>query len=386
LSSSVRIKVKDANGVYFGSGVLIDSSPGKSIVLTCGHVLRDVKKGTRIEVDVFDGKYSHTYRATIVKFDLDADVGLVAIPTQSILPSSGVAGLDEAVRVNDPVVSIGCSSGELPTIEQLRVTTLNRYLGPDTVECTGVPVQGRSGGGLFTTQGHVVGICTNADPREKRGVYASLRPIHDLLRSADLEDLIPVSSHGPRDMLAGTRHDDSDQASADANGHTKLETELTQMNKARGKRAVGQTQETSLNVASKGDEVTSKAFEEAEVICIVRPLNQPKTASRVVIINRASRKFMAYLTDEMKDQLTPTMGTFSTDESAEVPAGPTQKTEAWKPTGGRKYSGTTKPSSPNATVPDDERSWREPLGSGTEPPVETRPARRYVRSAESQQD
>ena len=45
LGSSVRIRVKDGNGVYFGSGVVIESGPGKSIVLTCGHILRDVKRG-----------------------------------------------------------------------------------------------------------------------------------------------------------------------------------------------------------------------------------------------------------------------------------------------------------------------------------------------------
>ena len=83
----------------------------------------------------------------------------------------------------DRVVSIGCSQGEPPSVERLRVTVLNRYLGPDTIECTGVPGQGRSGGGLFTTAGSVVGICTNADPHDHRGVYAGLKPIHELLRS-----------------------------------------------------------------------------------------------------------------------------------------------------------------------------------------------------------
>ena len=54
--------------------------------------------------------------------------------------------------------------------------------------------------------------------------------------------------------------------------------------------------------------MSPKVLEQSEVICIIRPVNQPRGGSRVVIINRASRKFMAYLTGEMKDQLLPAMG------------------------------------------------------------------------------
>ena len=67
--------------------------------------------------------------------------------------------------------------------------------------------------------------------------------------------------------------------------------------------------------------------------------------SKVVIINRASRKFMAYLTGEAKDQLQPTMGqtdappaapASAVTESASAPSSinpaSTQTTSAWKPT------------------------------------------------------
>ena len=45
---------------------------------------------------------------------------------------------------------------------------------------------------------------------------------------------------------------------------------------------------------------------EAEVVCIVRPLNNPRAASRVVIINRATTKFLAQLTSELDHQAQPT--------------------------------------------------------------------------------
>ena len=41
---------------------------------------------------------------------------------------------------------------------------------------------------------------------------------------------------------------------------------------------------------------------EAEVVCIIRPVNQPGAASRVVILNRASRRFVEYLADELDDR------------------------------------------------------------------------------------
>ncbi len=58
-------------------------------------------------------------------------------------------------------------------------------------------------------------------------------------------------------------------------------------------------------------------LEQSEVICIIRPVNQPHGDSRVVVINRASRKFMAYLTGEMKDQLVPAMAHAPREKSRE---------------------------------------------------------------------
>ena len=46
---------------------------------------------------------------------------------------------------------------------------------------------------------------------------------------------------------------------------------------------------------------------EAEIVCIIRPINKPRAASRVVILNRASRRFVDYLSDELEaDDIRPT--------------------------------------------------------------------------------
>jgi thiol-disulfide isomerase/thioredoxin len=353
LNSSARIRVTDEGGIYFGSGVVIDGTAGRSVVLTCGHILRDVKPESRIEIDLFEGKNFRTFRGAILKFNLDADVGLLKLETTSNVPASAVAGAEEKVVRGQPLLSIGCSRGERPMIEQLRVTMLNRYEGPDTIECTGVPVKGRSGGGLFTTNGHVVGVCTNADPQEGRGVYAGLKPIHQLLRSAGLEELIPSAARRPRgrmvDLAAAPAAPANSTADEPSPGPTKLELELAQMKQSTGKGPASEPSTDETVVRADADQATAAAAaagnEEAEVICIIRPVHRAG-GSKVVIINRASRKFMNYLTGEAKDQLQPTMGQGQAENSpgaASPPPDPshvepsvstasTQTTSAWKPT------------------------------------------------------
>jgi thiol-disulfide isomerase/thioredoxin len=346
LTSSARIRVTDEGGVYFGSGVVIDGTAGKSIVLTCGHILRDVKPESRIVVDLFEGKNLRTYKGAILKFNLEADVGLLMLQTTSNVTASPVASLEDKVARGQTLLSIGCSRGELPTIERLRVTMLNRYEGPDTIECTGIPVKGRSGGGLFTTSGHVVGVCTNADPNEGKGVYAGLKPIHKLLLSAGLADLIPGSPRQPRGRIvdvaaapaAPVEDHPQDQSQA------KLELELAQLKQGRAKRTAAEALGDEAVARADADTAAAAAavaapMEDAEVICIIRPIRKAG-GSKVVIINRASRKFMKYLTGEAKDQLQPTMSQSEpavptvTDEPRTQPATETvaATTSAWKPT------------------------------------------------------
>ncbi len=352
LASSVRIRVRDANGVYFGSGVVIESGRGKSLVLTCGHILRDIKEESHIEVDVFDGNRSHTYPGTIVKYNLKSDLGLIAVETRFPAHVSPIASAEGGVRPGESVVSIGCSQGELPSVERLRVTMLNRYVGPDTIECSGVPGQGRSGGGLFTTHGSVVGICTNADPRDHRGVYAGLKPIHELLKAAGLENLIPDAPRASRDSLAEVAPVKTEPAAEPS--RAKVDSDMDAPPPARARRSPARPAEPVIAQSTDETEITPKMLEQAEVICIIRPVNQPHAASRVVVVNRASRKFMAYLTGEMKDQLVPAMAHAPREKSRESdtsvtandtvrdnhsattdPADSSQTTAAWKPTGSR---------------------------------------------------
>ena len=66
------------------------------------------------------------------------------------------------------------------------MTARDKYLGPPNIEVGGLPVQGRSGGGLFSNEGLVIGVCNAADPEDNEGLYAALPSIHQQLDDAGL--------------------------------------------------------------------------------------------------------------------------------------------------------------------------------------------------------
>ena len=324
LSASTRIRVKDRDGFNFGSGTVIDSRPGRTIVLTCGHLFRDLQEDAIIEVDIFNGKRSEKFLGKVLRYDLQVDAGLVVIPTVSAIAFAKVAAAGDRIAPGDPVFSIGSSGGEPPSKRPLRITALNRYRGPDNIECTGIPDQGRSGGGLFNAEGKLIGVCFAADPRDKRGLYADIKAIHKLLDQTSLTRLYRNADsrlNEPNVEVAQTKQPSSLQEERTI----WADTELTASSS--GSTAFGKADDSQIQRPARANPDPAE-FEsinamiqrsgEAEVICIIRPLNNPQAASRVVIINRASSKFISYLKGELKQFPKSTMGSvrFSNRRSA----------------------------------------------------------------------
>lgn len=322
-ASCIRIRVKDGSGVSFGSGTVIDSRPGRSLILTCGHIFRELGRDATISVDVFGNGRSESFLGQIVRYDLKADVGLISISTAAPLFVSQVATHDSGVAKGRPVFSVGCDGGEIPTKQQHRITALNRYQGPDTVECTGVPVQGRSGGGLFNAAGQLVGVCIAADHRDRRGLYAGLKPIHQLLNQSGLASLFQRGENPDVATSIGSVADR--QSSVPAEFGYGLATTGQQMpsttSAGLGQGATASPTEVAFSELSDRVAPANVKTErgaalhdlediraalnsagEAEVVCIIRPLGKTGAPSRVVIINRASPRFIADLTGELQAQ------------------------------------------------------------------------------------
>jgi thiol-disulfide isomerase/thioredoxin len=191
LVASIRLRISDKEGVNLGSGTVIESKVGQTLILTCGHIFRNIQPDSVIEVDVFTNGQVETFVGKAVKHELEADLGVISIPTDNPLPFAAIADSAHKPAKGLAVQSVGCGQGNKPTLQKHVVTQVNRYTGPENIECTGVPVQGRSGGGLFNTRGQLVGICMAADTKERRGLYVGLGAIQGFLKQCGLRRVLP---------------------------------------------------------------------------------------------------------------------------------------------------------------------------------------------------
>ncbi len=181
LAASVRIKVNDPSGYSFGSGTIIDARNGKALVLTCGHLFRDSRGKGRVVVDLFGPGAPQGLPAQLIGYDLKRDLALLVVRPGVSVVAAPVAPPDYRVRVGDPVITIGCDQGRPPTLWRSRVTSLDRFAGPPNLQAAGQPVIGRSGGGLFSREGYLVGVCNAAIPSDNQGLYAALGSIYQEL-------------------------------------------------------------------------------------------------------------------------------------------------------------------------------------------------------------
>jgi thioredoxin len=219
--ATVRIRVKDPSGDDVGTGTIIHNADGRSLVLTCGHLFKNWdEKQSRIQVEVFEKGTGRVILGRKLAADLEADVALISIPSDQPLPSCTLAARGSRPTKGTPLVSVGCNGGAPPTLERHKVVALNRYTGPDNLECTGIPVRGRSGGGLFTPGGEVVGVCMAEDPNYKDGMYAGLEPIYRLLDRLHLTSLFQAG--GQPQMLAAEEPEDGPTAPPEARPRTAL--------------------------------------------------------------------------------------------------------------------------------------------------------------------
>lgn len=202
--SSVRIKVLDQNGFSWGTGTIIDARQGSALVLTCGHIFRSVQNGLRsaqeneranvkIEVHLFENGISHTVEGRCLRYNLECDLALIEIRTPYAVTASPLAPERYPLQCGQRVTSIGCDGGNQPTSKQHQVLSLDRISTPTKhqkpfyyIQVSGAPVSGRSGGGLFTEDGYLVGVCNTADPQVDDGHFVPPHIIRQELDAANL--------------------------------------------------------------------------------------------------------------------------------------------------------------------------------------------------------
>jgi len=200
--ATVRIRVDDPRYESVGTGTIIDSHQGEALVLTCGHLFRDLPPNARITVEMLPGvqEGEEKFEAQVIDFQAsELDIGLLSFHPGHDVASVPLIAQNESLREGEPVFSIGCDNGQPPSRRDSRITKLNRYMGAPNVEVAGAPVQGRSGGGLFNTEGELIGICYAADNELDEGLYSAPAVVYHQLSRLGLQRLYSGSS---RDTIA----------------------------------------------------------------------------------------------------------------------------------------------------------------------------------------
>lgn len=314
LASTVRLRVDDGKLTSYGTGTIIDARDGQALVITCGHLFRETQGKGPVVVEVFDtiagrAQPAGEVRAQVISYDLNREVALVGIWPERPVSVARVALRGSKIERGDRVLSVGCSNGQDPTAVASHVTALDRYQGPPNIEASGAPVEGRSGGGLFNSQGELIGVCFAADPEANEGLYAALESIHDELTARGLGDLVGgVAENSPNSTGRGN------PATTDApivRGQEPL-TPVLPVPQARpatlpsrtAAASVTENQEvtspTDLSTVEQAtwEEIMTRASK-AEVICIIRP-KEPGGQSEVIALDNVSSDFVRALAARRK--------------------------------------------------------------------------------------
>lgn len=191
LQATVRLKVEDPEGISYATGTVIHNHEGECLVITCGHVFRDSQGTGEITAEYGFGTGNvRTGPGQLISFDAKArDIAVVAIRTDTPIIPVKIATRRTSIDRGRDIFSIGCDHGESPTIRHSRIKNRAAYDGAIKYDIYGRPVDGRSGGGLFTSDGRLVGVCNAAAVEVDEGIYTALDTIYWQLAKVNLDHL-----------------------------------------------------------------------------------------------------------------------------------------------------------------------------------------------------
>ncbi len=201
-------------GTLQGSGTIIASIDGDTLILTAAHVLK-AEGPVLIELHRYNlgmermpathGVWPRAIKGKLAATDAAADLAVVRIEKMGALPY--VARLTRAEDEPAPdsiVTSIGIDKGSKLTswrtkILELATFEFNDSRDPRRVLITEkIPEHGRSGGGLFLANGELVGVCighAELVKGQRSGIFASRESLRMLLESHNLSTVVVRSEN-----------------------------------------------------------------------------------------------------------------------------------------------------------------------------------------------
>ena len=144
-----------------GSGVVFHTDARYVYILTNHHVVyqEDVKRSVYTVRDAFN----NTYSATVVAMDEECDLAVVRIARSETTDNLNVATIATAnAPVDTPVIAVGNPEGVHNTVSVGKIVYVkditNDTLSVDVAYHTAPLEHGSSGGGIFDSEGRLVGI------------------------------------------------------------------------------------------------------------------------------------------------------------------------------------------------------------------------------------
>jgi S1-C subfamily serine protease len=208
-------------GTAQGSGTIIASVEGETLVLTAAHVVHD-RGPIAVELHRYNlgmeraaaarGPWPRSLRAALLATDTAADLAILRIEKMRALPYVARLAGDQTDPPADSIVtSIGIDLGTSLSAWSTRLVDAlwfelngSRDRRPFLITDQ-APEHGRSGGGLYLASGELVGVCvghTRLVKGRELGVFASRESIRMLLDDHNLNAVI-VRSETRRARLKG---------------------------------------------------------------------------------------------------------------------------------------------------------------------------------------
>lgn len=205
-AATVRVNVEGSSMVNgeavsmreVGTGTIISSEPGSTVILTCAHFFLGLKVGdTRTTVEIFKDGIPQTYPATVVGGDHGLDLAILKISSPGSFPAVKLTATAPTLRQDQLLTSFGCDGGDSPSQKTVMLIEENRYEGPGNLVCSTEPAKGRSGGGLFDEDGNLVGVCSCRNQEKPEGLYMAHSAILTLLNKLKLTELQESATETP---------------------------------------------------------------------------------------------------------------------------------------------------------------------------------------------
>lgn len=201
-------------GTSQGTGTIIASVDGETLILTAAHVVRGRDRlvielhryNLGVERRAGDGKWPRVVPAEVVASDPSADVAIIRVNKMVALPyvARMLDGDNQGeLKARSPVRSLGIEQGaKLSSWDSVLVETAQIQLDDHDEDrpfliTARIPKHGRSGGGLFTADGRLIGVCVGHAEMVKgrrMGVFSSIANARRLILKHDLAAVVARSS------------------------------------------------------------------------------------------------------------------------------------------------------------------------------------------------